>query len=85
MASARILCFGAYEADLDAGELRKQGVKIGLPEQVFRFLAALLERPGEIITREELQTGLDVIEQGLQQVDAGLATVNREELNYAAR
>src|SRR5258707_15020179 len=47
--------FGVYELDSDAGELRKQGVLIRLQEQPFRVLAILVGRPGEIITREELQ------------------------------
>ena len=44
-----------YELDRDAMELRKHGVLIRLQEQPFRVLAMLAERPGEIITREELQ------------------------------
>jgi Tol biopolymer transport system component/DNA-binding winged helix-turn-helix (wHTH) protein len=50
--------FGLFEADLQARELRKSGVKIKLNEQPFQVLAVLLERPGEIVTREELQTRL---------------------------
>jgi Tol biopolymer transport system component/DNA-binding winged helix-turn-helix (wHTH) protein len=44
-----------YELDRDAMELRKHGVPIRLQEQPFRVLAMLAERPGEIITREQLQ------------------------------
>jgi DNA-binding winged helix-turn-helix (wHTH) protein len=47
--------FGVYELDRDAMELRKHGVLIRLQEQPFRVLAMLAERPGEVITREELQ------------------------------
>ena len=47
--------FGVYELDRDAVELRKHGVPIRLQEQPFRVLALLAERPGEVITREELQ------------------------------
>src|SRR3984885_6196940 len=47
--------FGVYELDRDAVELRKHGVLIRLQEQPFRVLAMLTERPGEVITREELQ------------------------------
>jgi DNA-binding winged helix-turn-helix (wHTH) protein/Tol biopolymer transport system component len=47
--------FGVYELDRDAMELRKHGVPIRLQEQPFRVLAMLAERPGEIVTREELQ------------------------------
>jgi Tol biopolymer transport system component/DNA-binding winged helix-turn-helix (wHTH) protein len=49
------LQFGVYELDRDAMELRKHGVPIRLQEQSLRVLAALVERPGEIVTREELQ------------------------------
>ena len=51
----QVVRFGAYEADLRAGELRKNGLRIRLPEQPFRVLTILLEQPGEIVTREELQ------------------------------
>jgi DNA-binding winged helix-turn-helix (wHTH) protein len=47
--------FGAYELDGDAMELRKHGVPIRMQEQPFRVLAMLAARPGEVITREELQ------------------------------
>src|ERR1700704_2203806 len=47
--------FGASEVDLPAGELRRQGVKVKLQQQPFGVLAALLERPGSVVTREELQ------------------------------
>ena len=50
--------FGLFEADLRTRELRKSGVKIKLNEQPFRVLALLLERPGEVVTREEFQTKL---------------------------
>jgi Tol biopolymer transport system component/DNA-binding winged helix-turn-helix (wHTH) protein len=54
----RIVHFGVFELDLDARELRKSGIKIKLHEQPFQILAILLERPGEIVTREELQKRL---------------------------
>ena len=47
--------FGVYEVDLRAGELRKQGVKIKLQDQPFQVLLILLEKPGELVTREELR------------------------------
>jgi len=47
--------FDVFEVDLHAGELRKQGVKIKLQEQPFQILQMLLEHPGEVVTREELQ------------------------------
>ncbi|MCI0621800.1 MAG: winged helix-turn-helix domain-containing protein [Acidobacteria bacterium] len=47
--------FGVYEADLRAGELRKHGMRIRLQDQPFRVLAMLLERPGDLVTREEFR------------------------------
>lgn len=55
-ASGRVVYFGIFEADLATGELRKGGVKVRLQEQPFQILAALVERPGEVVTREELRT-----------------------------
>ncbi len=55
---ARILRFGIFEVDLRAGELRKSGLKVRLQEQPFQLLAALLEQPGEVVTREELRSRL---------------------------
>lgn len=52
------VCFGIFEVDLQAGELRRQGHKVKLQEQPFQVLAMLLERPGELVTREELQRKL---------------------------
>ena len=53
--SSRIVRFGVFEVDLRAGELRRGGQKMKLQEQPFQVLAALLERPGEVVTREELR------------------------------
>ncbi len=50
----RVVRFGVFEVDLRAGELRKSGVKIKLQEQPFQILALLLERPGEVVSREEI-------------------------------
>ena len=50
--------FGSFEVDLDAGELRKRGRAIRLQEKPLRILAALLERPGEMLSRQELQDRL---------------------------
>src|SRR5713226_3719656 len=47
--------FGVFEVDPCAGELRKQGVRIKLQEQPFQVLQLLLERPGQVVTREELR------------------------------
>ncbi len=57
-ANSSIIRFGLFEVDLLARELRKSGVRIKLQDQPFEILAALLERPGEIVTREELQKRL---------------------------
>lgn len=54
----RIATFGVFELDLSAGELRKSGVKLRLQEQPFQVLALLLERAGQVVTREELQQKL---------------------------
>jgi len=50
--------FGTFEVDLETGELRRQGFKVKLQEQPFQILMMLLERPGEVVTREELQKKL---------------------------
>jgi len=57
-ASERRIRFGPYEADLAAGELRKNGRVVRLQEQPFQILATLLDRPGEVVTREELRLRL---------------------------
>ena len=54
----RFVRFGDYQADLQTGELRKNGAKIRLSGQPFQILALLLEQPGELITREELRARL---------------------------
>src|SRR5512132_4284190 len=50
--------FGTFEVDLRARELRKGGIRIRLQEQPFEILAMMLERPGELVTREELRQRL---------------------------
>ena len=55
---AMAMRFGIYEVDPRAGELRRKGVKVKLQEQPFQVLTMLLERPGEVVTREELQRRL---------------------------
>jgi len=51
--------FAAFELDLRAGELRKDGAKqVRLPEQPFRILTMLLERPGQVVSREEIRKTL---------------------------
>ena len=53
---ADTLRFDGYELDVRAGELRKHGVRLRLRGQPLQVLEILLERPGEVVTREELQT-----------------------------
>src|SRR5256714_2605851 len=50
--------FGAFEVDLVAGELFKQGIKTRVQQQPFRVLALLLEHPGEVVTREDLRQAI---------------------------
>ncbi len=57
-AKSRTYRFGLYEADVATGELRKNGSKLRLQEQPFQVLLALLERPGEVVTRDELRQRL---------------------------
>src|SRR6202041_2761041 len=52
------LRFGVFELDLRSGELRKHGLRVRLQEQPFRLPEMLLERPGEVVTREELEKRL---------------------------
>ena len=52
------LRFGVFEVDFNAGELRKNGLRVRLQQQPFQVLAMLLERPGEVVGREELQKRL---------------------------
>src|SRR5437868_5478320 len=54
----RIVRFGLFEADLQSGELRKNGVRLRLQEQPFQVLALLVSRPGEVVTREQLREKL---------------------------
>lgn len=53
-----VVRFGTFEVDLRAGELRKAGVKIKLYDQPFQVLAMLLDRPGEVVTRDEIRQRL---------------------------
>jgi TolB-like protein/DNA-binding winged helix-turn-helix (wHTH) protein/Flp pilus assembly protein TadD len=57
-ASSRILRFGLFEAEVQAGELRKEGLKVRLQDQPFQILVMLLERPGELVTRQEIHQKL---------------------------
>src|SRR2546426_2205625 len=54
----RTLRFGTFELNLETGELRKQRRPVRLQEQPFQILAMLLERPGEMVTREQVREKL---------------------------
>jgi cholera toxin transcriptional activator len=56
--SVRRYRFGAYEADAATGELRRRGIRIKLNAQPFQVLCLLLDRPGELLTREEISREL---------------------------
>jgi TolB-like protein/DNA-binding winged helix-turn-helix (wHTH) protein/tetratricopeptide (TPR) repeat protein len=56
--AGRRLCFGVFELDPRAGELRKRGLRVRLQQQPFQVLAMLLEHAGEVVGREELQKAL---------------------------
>ena len=56
--AGRIVRFGSFEADFGEGKLTKGGIRIRLQEQPLQVLALLLERPGQVVTREEIQQKL---------------------------
>lgn len=56
--AGKVLKFGMFEADLNAGELRKNGARVRLQEQPFQLLAFLLQHPQEVISRAELREKL---------------------------
>src|SRR5712675_1143907 len=57
-ALSKILQFGVFEVDLKVCELRKHGLRLKLAEQPFQVLVVLLEKPGEIVTRDEMRNRL---------------------------
>jgi tetratricopeptide (TPR) repeat protein len=58
LSPSHVLRFGVFQANLAARELRKHGVRVRLPGQPFSILSMLLEKPGEVVTREEMQQRL---------------------------
>ena len=54
----RIVRFGVFEMDPEQRELRRSGLKVKLQDQPFQLLAVLLERAGELVTREQLRSEL---------------------------
>src|SRR3954469_12565822 len=55
---SRVIRFGVFELDPQAGELRRNGSRVRLQEQPLQVLTVLLERPGEVVARDELQKRL---------------------------
>src|SRR5260370_15116735 len=53
--SSRVVRVGLYEVDLDRGELRKNGLKVKLQDRPFEILTILLERPSQVVTRQEFR------------------------------
>src|ERR1700682_3054381 len=53
--SSSVVRFGTYEVSLESGEVRKGGLRIRVQQQPMKLLEILLERPGEVVTREELR------------------------------
>ena len=54
----RFVRFGPFQLDLRAGELRRNGIKVRVPDQSIKVLTMLVEDPGEVVTREELRQKL---------------------------
>jgi DNA-binding winged helix-turn-helix (wHTH) protein len=83
--------FGDFALDLTSGDLRKDGQKLALPPKAFEVLKALVERPGEVVTREELRARLwaadtfvefdDSLNHAVNKLRLALARIIRE---YAA-
>src|SRR5215467_312545 len=57
-ADSRKVHFDAFSVDLCSGEIRKRGIRLRVQDQPFRVLAFLLERPGDVVTRQELRQRL---------------------------
>jgi TolB-like protein/Tfp pilus assembly protein PilF len=54
----RSIRFGVFEVDLRSGELRKQGIRVRLQDQPFQILVLMLDKPGEVVTRDEIRQRL---------------------------
>src|SRR5271168_691359 len=81
------LCFDAYQVDLRTGELRKHGMKVHLAGRPFQILALLLEQPGELLTRKELQGRLwpaDTFVDFEHGVNAAIQTLPRRGYRFIA-
>ncbi|HYS54444.1 MAG TPA: winged helix-turn-helix domain-containing protein [Thermoanaerobaculia bacterium] len=75
--SCRILRFGAFELDVDARALRKNGMKVRLGGQPLQILLLLLEKPGDVVTAEELRQKLWPADADVD-FDVGLSTAVRK-------
>ena len=75
--SQTLISFGPFQADLQTQELKKHGVRLRLPRQSFQILQMLLERPGQLVTREELQQALWAAETFVDFEHGVNAAVNR--------
>jgi TolB-like protein/Tfp pilus assembly protein PilF len=51
----RSIRFGVFEVDLQSGELRKQGIRVRLQDQPFQILVLMLDKPGQVVTRDEIR------------------------------
>jgi DNA-binding winged helix-turn-helix (wHTH) protein len=56
--ASRYQCFGRFQIDLKREEIFRDGIRLKVPAKVFQVLLALLEKPGEVVTREELRARL---------------------------
>src|SRR5215470_7405751 len=58
MGLTRVVRFGSFQLDLKTQELRRNGIRVRIPDQSIQVLAILLEQSGEVVTRAELQQRL---------------------------
>jgi DNA-binding winged helix-turn-helix (wHTH) protein len=58
VSEGRYVCFGPFQVDFQREELFKDGTRIHVPAKVYQVLLALIEKPGEIVTREDLRARL---------------------------
>jgi TolB-like protein len=84
-ASSRRFSFGQFVLDVRSGELRRQGIRIKLQDQPFQVLCMLLEQPGDLVTREEIQRRLwpDTVVEFESNLNAAVKRL-REALNDSA-
>ncbi len=77
MSPSQVRRFGPFEIDCRSGEVRKHGLKIRLADQPFRILLLLLDRRGEVVTREEIRQALWPADTFVD-FDAGLSSAVRK-------